>query len=50
MNSGKVNSVFKEDKLSLADLKKHLPVFEILDEKPLTATDNYIIVWGRKAI
>jgi hypothetical protein len=50
MNSGKVNSVFKEDKLSLADLKKHLPVFEILEEKPLTATDNYIIVWGRKAI
>ena len=50
MNSGKENSAFKEDKLSLADLKKHLPSFEILEEKPLTAKDNYIIVWGRRAI
>jgi len=50
MNSGKENSAFKEDKLSLSDLKKYLPSFEILEEKPLTATDNYIIVWGRRAI
>jgi putative sugar O-methyltransferase len=48
MNSGKANSAFREDKLSLADLRKHLPLFEIIDEKPLTSTDNYIIVWGRK--
>lgn len=50
MNSGKENSEYKEDKLSLADLKKHLPSFEILEEKPLTAKDNYIIVWGRRAV
>lgn len=50
MNSGKENSAFKEDRLSLADLKKHLPSFEILEERPLTAKDNYIIVWGRRAI
>jgi putative sugar O-methyltransferase len=47
MNSGKENSIFKEDKLSLAELKKYLPAFEILDERPLTATDNYILIWGR---
>jgi hypothetical protein len=47
MNSGKENSVFKEDKLSLLELKERLPMFEILDERPLTAPDNYIIVWGR---
>jgi putative sugar O-methyltransferase len=48
MNSGKENSAFKKDKLSLADLEKFLPSFEILEEKPLTQTDNYIIVWGRR--
>ena len=48
MNSGKENSVFKDNKLSLGDLKKYLPSFEIIEERPLTAKDNYIIVWGRK--
>ena len=48
MNSGRQNSAFKDDKLSLVDLKKYLPLFEILEEKPLTSTGNYIIVWGRQ--
>ena len=51
MNSGKENSEYKEDKLSLADLKKHLPSFEILEEKPLTTKDNCIKygAWDRRA-
>jgi hypothetical protein len=33
-------------------LREYFPLklFEILEEKPLTAKDNYIIVWGRRAI
>jgi putative sugar O-methyltransferase len=50
MNSGKENSAFKDDKLSLSDLIKYLPLFEIIEEMPLTSRNNYIIVWGRKEI
>lgn len=46
MNSGLSNSAFKNDKLSLQDLKKYLPKFEIIEEKPLTHPGNYIIIWG----
>jgi len=46
MNSGKGNSAFQEDKLSLADLKQVLPAFEVLPENPLTHAGNYVIVWG----
>jgi hypothetical protein len=46
MNSGTPNSAFKEDKLSLDELQRHLPKFEIIEEKPLTFPGNYIIVWG----
>jgi putative sugar O-methyltransferase len=49
MNSGLKDSVFKDNKLSLDELKKLLPTFEIFSESPLTAPNNYIIVWGHKA-
>ena len=32
--------------LSIEQLKEMLPDFEILEEKPLTAPNNYIIAWG----
>lgn len=46
MNSGLPNSAFQHDKLSLAELEKLLPKFDIIAECPLTHPDNYIIVWG----
>jgi putative sugar O-methyltransferase len=49
MNSGKESSAFREDKLSLRELTEHLPPFDIVDEIPLTSTDNYIIIWGKEA-
>ena len=45
MNSGRDGGI-KEDRLTLAELKDLLPEFEIFDEKPLTAPQNYVIVWG----
>jgi hypothetical protein len=33
-------------KLSIAELKELLPEFSIISEEPLTANQNYIIVWG----
>ena len=48
MNSGYEDSVFTRDKLSIAELKKLLPAFEIIEERPLTAMANYIIVWGHQ--
>ena len=47
MNSGKNNSVFVEDKLSLGELKDLLPQFEIIPELPLTHPENFILIWGR---
>jgi putative sugar O-methyltransferase len=46
MNSGLSNSAFQSDKLSLQDLKNHLPKFEVIEERPLTHSGNYIIIWG----
>jgi hypothetical protein len=48
MNSGLNDSLFKNNRLSVDDLRRHLPEFEIVAENPLTAPDNYIIVWGHK--
>ena len=45
MNSGRDGGI-KEDRLTLEELKDLLPEFEIFDEKPLTAPQNYVIVWG----
>jgi hypothetical protein len=46
MNSGLENCVYKDDKLTLLELRARLPKFEIIEEKPLTGLNNYIIVWG----
>jgi putative sugar O-methyltransferase len=46
MNSGLPNSAFQRDKLSLAELERILPKFDIFRENPLTHPGNYIIVWG----
>jgi len=48
MNSGKSDSAFQVDKLSISDLEQQLPEFEIFPELPLTHPGNYIIVWGHK--
>lgn len=46
MNSGLGNNALSNP-LKIDDLKKYLPNIEIIEEKPLTGSDNYIICWGR---
>lgn len=48
MNSGFENSAFTNNKLSFNDLKRLLPPFEMVSEYPITADNNYIIIWGHK--
>ena len=49
MNSGRENFTGRSDgKLSLVELQKLLPGFEILEETPKTGPDNYVIIWGHK--
>ena len=48
MNSGKEDSAFLKNHLSIDELKKYLPVFEVVDENPLTHPGNYIISWGHQ--
>jgi hypothetical protein len=48
MNSGKPDSAFQEDKLSLAELVELLPEPEVLDETPNSHRGNYVIVWRPK--
>lgn len=45
MNSG-LNNFSPKGKLSLNDLHKYLPKFEVFEEDPLTGSNNYILVWG----
>ena len=45
MNSGLGNDR-SFGKLNLAELTELLPEFKIIEEEPLTADQNYIIVWG----
>lgn len=47
MNSGTKTSLFAGDHLLVDDLRRLLPPFEILEERPLTADGNFILVWGR---
>lgn len=49
MNSGLKNSILNVNHLSIEELKKYLPEFEMFPELPLTAPNNYILVWGHKA-
>jgi len=48
MNSGKPDSAFQEDKLSLAELVELLPEPEVVDETPNSHRGNYVIVWRPK--
>jgi putative sugar O-methyltransferase len=49
MNSGLTDYTGRsEGKLSLADIRKHLPNSVIVKENPLTSKDNYILMWGNK--
>jgi len=45
MNSGLGNSR-STGKLTLSELTELLPEFRVIEEEPLTADQNYIIVWG----
>jgi putative sugar O-methyltransferase len=45
MNSGLKDSFFKNH-LSIDKIKKILPGIKIIKEEPLTAKNNYIIIWG----
>lgn len=50
MNSGMGNDYKqKGNKLTLSELERLLPEFEVMEENPLTAKDNYLIVWGHSA-
>lgn len=46
MNSGLKESMFQDNKLSLAELRDLLPDFETLPETPADHPGNYVIVWG----
>jgi putative sugar O-methyltransferase len=46
MNSGADNSAFSRNHLSIYELRKLLPPFDIVPEDPLTSIGNYIIIWG----
>jgi hypothetical protein len=50
MNSGREDSIFTVDKLSVDILRRKLLPFEIFEENPLTWRQNYVIVWGHKQI
>lgn len=45
MNSG-LGNARSTGKLSIDELKQLLPEFKLIEEEPLTANQNYIIVWG----
>lgn len=46
MNSGRPESVFSKGKMSLEEIQDLIPNTRVLDERPLSATGNYLLVWG----
>jgi hypothetical protein len=47
MNSGAGGALDRaRNKLQIDQLRTMLPAFDVIDEGPLTAAGNYIIVWG----
>ena len=49
MNSG-IGGSRSKGKLELSELRKLLPDFDVLEEEPLSANFNYVIVWGHDKI
>ena len=50
MNSGNRNLTGRNNgKMTLDDLRRELPVDEIIEEKPNTGPDNYVLIWGNSA-
>jgi hypothetical protein len=48
MNSGRQGCAFQGNHLSLERLRELLPSFEVVDEVPLTAQSNYVVIWGHR--
>ena len=48
MNSGRINSIFNQNHLTLTELKKYLPKFKIKKEFIDQKFNNYIIYWKQK--
>jgi len=49
MNSGVSNKTGRSTgKLTIDEIRQHLPNLRIIEEAPLTGPDNYVIVWGEK--
>ena len=51
MNSGRTNHTGRSTgKLNFNEIKVDIPNAEILPESPLTGLDNYLLIWGSKAV
>jgi hypothetical protein len=50
MNSGLQKNKVSQNKLTITELRRLLPKFEVEKEDPLTHPDNYVIVWGRTTV
>lgn len=48
MNSGRANSIFRTDKMSLEELRASLPASMVIEEQPSSCPGNYILVWGQR--
>lgn len=48
MNTGLGKGAVGKNKLDVATLRGLLPAFEVLEERPRTDENNYIIAWGHK--
>lgn len=46
MNTGKTVASQDNNKLTLDDLLQKLPGLQVLEERPLTNPNNYVLVWG----